>query len=314
MIRMRHYLLLISACLLVSKVSLASEKVIYGIDNRVESNEFSDQRFTNAASSVAGMVWSKKLYQSAVNQDEFSFNQLPMRLHYNVCEEERFSEQVPLPTCTAFLVGPDLLLTAGHCVRSEDDCKKNTWFFDYVEGTEKIHKNNMYSCKKLIDRKLVTTEHNVKDYALIQLDRPVEGREPLKIRISGKVSKKTPVIVIGHPIGLPMKIADGAQVSGFSLSDWLRPINSFKERKNYFVTNTDTYMGNSGSPVFNENTGLVEGILIQGKKDFYYTNNDCLRSINYKKKNKNSDEKVLRILKVDGLKEEINKSFERTNR
>ncbi|ATH07738.1 hypothetical protein BIY24_07200 [Halobacteriovorax marinus] len=289
-------------------------KVVYGIDNRVESEEFSDQRFSSAASSVAGMVWNKKLTQSQDNSEVLNFKKLSMQLYYNVCKEERFSDQIPLPTCTAFLVGPDLLLTAGHCINDETQCKQNTWIFDYTKGTQAINKDNAYSCKKLIDRKLNTNTVNVKDYALIQLDREVTNREPLKLRRDGKVKRNTPLIVIGHPVGLPLKIADGAKVSGFKFSDLIHPITSLKKRKNYFVTNTDTYIGNSGSPVFNEETGDVEGILIQGKKDFYYTGEDCLRSIHYKNKSKESDEKVFRILKVDNLEQEIQKSYERHNR
>ncbi len=310
----RCFSLLIMTCALLTTSTFGAPKVVYGEDNRVESQEFSDQRFVDASASVAGMVWSKNLTPSKFNSEEFDFKQLPMRLYYNVCKEEPFSEQVTLPTCTAFLVGPDLLLTAGHCVNDETQCKENTWIFDYVKGTKTIKKENTYACKKIIDRKLVTNSKSVKDYALIQLDRPVEEREPLKMRISGRVKSKTPLVVIGHPVGLPMKIADGAKVNGINLSDFLHPFRAFKKSKNYFITNTDTYMGNSGSPVFNDKTGLVEGILIQGKKDFYYTDKDCLRSIHYGEKSKNSDEKVFKILKVENLQEEIKKSYERSNR
>ena len=306
--------ILILTCSLQSVATYGIEKVVYGRDNRVESQEYSDQRFVNASSSVAGMVWNKNLTESKNDPEIFNFKQLPMRLYYNVCKEEPFSEQITLPTCTAFLVGPDLLLTAGHCVDSETQCKQNTWIFDYVKGTTEIKKENMYSCKKIIDRKLVTSEDSVKDYALIQLDRAVEGRTPLRPRITGKVKRKTPIVVIGHPVGLPMKIADGAEVGRLRFRDILRPFRAFKKSLNYFIANTDTYMGNSGSPVLNENTGLVEGILIQGKKDFYYTSEDCLRTIHYADRAKNTDEKVFKILKVENLQKEITKSYKRRDK
>ncbi len=314
MTRKQRFSIFIMVCVLTSLTTIAQDKVIYGEDNRKESQEYFDKRFTEASGSVAGMVWSKNLTPSKESEKEYSFNQLPVSLYYNICKDEAFSDQVPLPTCTAFLVGPDLLLTAGHCVNNETQCKENTWVFNYVKGTKKIKKSNTYSCKKLIDRKLITDNSNLKDYALIQLDRAVEEVEPLPLRESGKVERSTPLVVIGHPVGLPLKIADGAKVRGFVLSNLLNPFQAFKSRKNYFITNTDTYIGNSGSPVFNENTGLVEGILIQGKKDFSLTEDDCLRSINYKDKRKNSEEKVFRVLQVDNLQEEIDKSYERTNR
>src|SRR5262249_51918318 len=36
----------------------------------------------------------------------------------------------------------------------------------------------------------------------------------------------------------------------------------------FFVANLDTYGGNSGSPVFNSDTHVVEGILVRGENDF----------------------------------------------
>ena len=61
---------------------------------------------------------------------------------------------------------------------------------------------------------------------------------------------------MGHPSGLPMKIAGGSKVHALE--------------KHYFVANLDTFTGNSGSPVLNEKTGLVEGILVRGGKDYIF--------------------------------------------
>ena len=85
----------------------------------------------------------------------------------------------------------------------------------------------------------------------------------------------------------------------------------FFKFKNYFITNTDTYGGNSGSPVFNEETGLVEGMLIQGANDFLETQDGCMRSAIIKDSRKNRDEKVLRILSVDNLTSHIRDSYHR---
>jgi ankyrin repeat protein len=61
--------------------------------------------------------------------------------------------------------------------------------------------------------------------------------------------------VIGSPSGLPLKVASGAKVR-----DNLHPF--------YFNANLDTFQGNSGSAVFNAETGVVEGILVRGEEDF----------------------------------------------
>jgi hypothetical protein len=67
------------------------------------------------------------------------------------------------------------------------------------------------------------------------------------------------LVVVGHPSGLAVKIAAGATVRSNLESA-------------YFVANLDTYGGNSGSAVFNEQTGLIEGILVRGETDFKYKN------------------------------------------
>jgi hypothetical protein len=93
------------------------------------------------------------------------------------------------------------------------------------------------------------------DYALVKLDRPATGRTILKIRRKGKIANGQPVFVIGHPSGLPQKYAPGADVRSNS-------------KPAFFTANLDTYGGNSGSPVFNEETGDAEGILVRGDTDF----------------------------------------------
>ena len=47
----------------------------------------------------------------------------------------------------------------------------------------------------------------------------------------------------------------------------------------YFVANLDTYGGNSGSPIINAATGMLEGILVRGATDFVIDNvENCFRS------------------------------------
>jgi V8-like Glu-specific endopeptidase len=95
------------------------------------------------------------------------------------------------------------------------------------------------------------------DYALIRLDRKVVGRTPLKYRKSGKIAEGQEIVVIGHPTGLPTKVAGGANVRE-------------NHRDVFFNANLDTFGGNSGSAVFNADTGEVEGILVRGEQDYEY--------------------------------------------
>lgn len=117
----------------------------------------------------------------------------------------------------------------------------------------------MYSCKELVHSELSGPTDS--DFAIIRLERKVVGRNPLPIRKQGKVSVGDGLVVIGHPSGLATKVAGGA----FVRDDSPKP---------YFIANLDTYGGNSGSAVFNSDTGLIEGILVRGEQDFSY-NNGC---------------------------------------
>lgn len=243
--------------LLVSSSALAATpKVIYGQDDRKEVSEYPNRNIQKLANSVAGRVSDYSLYTSRISGfSDYSRTTLDEAI--NACPGERFADQPVLMSCTGFLVGDDLLVTAGHCMRSYSDCASNQWVFGFTAGKSLISNNDIYQCAGIVAKEEVSIPLlGTTDYAIIKLDRKVKGRTPLKFRTKGRVKNGTEVLVIGHPMGLPLKIADNATVSG-----------SFGKT---FKTDLDTYGGNSGSPVLDANTGLVEGILVQGSQDLSY--------------------------------------------
>lgn len=239
--------------------------VIYGEDNRKDIEEVVDDYARQAAASVAGRVYNDFL---RVQDNKFSYDTAPsLSDPYggNVCEGEAFASQPVVADCSAFLVGEDLLATAGHCVldypaevkdEKTPGCELHSWVFDFQTRNGKVNlkdvqADNLYACEKVV---YALVDRNT-DIALIKLDRKVKGRKPLKLRSFGKVNDGEELFVIGHPSGLPLKYADGATVFD----------NSNDE---YFSANLDTFSGNSGSPVFNARTRQVEGILTRGKADY----------------------------------------------
>jgi subtilisin-like proprotein convertase family protein len=143
-----------------------------------------------------------------------------------------------------------------------------------------VDAKNIYECKEII--KTIADFQAQNDLAIIKLDRSVEDREPLKIRTEGEIELGTPLVVIGHPSGLPTKIADSAFVRN-------------NENPNYFVTNLDTFAGNSGSAVFNAETFEVEGILVRGETDYIFDYNEGCRVVNTCSMDKCKGEDVTRI-------------------
>lgn len=262
--------------------------VIYGEDNRKEVYEASST-WQEKASSVAVLVhrskltpkydrveinqksfrtWVEEILNRNENEEKANFSKLRESVEEELqgldglisfCPEERFTDQ-PVPgDCSGFLIAPDLLLTAGHCASMEGFCEEHDWIFDFKlsksskKAPTSLPLGDVYSCKRIIRQEL-NLDLGL-DYALVQLDRNVKGREPLKIEKDSSFTLKTKLTVIGSPSGLPLKVSGEGKL--------LSTLHPF-----FFVGNLDTYKGNSGSPVFNARSGLVEGILVRGEEDF----------------------------------------------
>lgn len=238
-----------------------SPKVIYGTDDRMDWFEVEDQRLLTLARSTAGLVDKADVQ---INNDGTA---VVTTSKYELCPSEKFSDQEIAPWCSAFLVGPDLMVTAGHCIEYQNNCTDIAVVFGYANKTSSnnpalISQNDVYTCKTVIARRETNSSA---DWAVIQLDRPVVGRASLKIRRTGTVTVNTPLLSIGHPTALPSKITTGGTV--------------LELQKRYFKTDLDAFTGSSGSAVFNAQTLEVEGVVSRGKTDYIFNKKEqCLIS------------------------------------
>lgn len=239
--------------------------VIYGEDNRRDTYAETDPTLLTLSKSVAAMVHKNQIGTFRFMIDQ-SFQGMPSR--YEICSTERFINQKSIANCSGSLIAPDKILTASHCVETKKDCNKYRWVFDYKMTNEDTldlsyrNKMNVYECKAI----LASSPANKLDFAIIQLDRPVTDRLPLKVNFEKlQVSEEKEIAVIGYPSGLPQKIADNAKI---------KEVVKFGCK-----TNLDTYGGNSGSPVFDKSSGDIIGILLRGQDDFIFdSTNKCFRS------------------------------------
>ena len=238
-------------------------KVVYGEDNRKDLYQVTNANYKTWAQSTAAMIPQEivSLKNLGINGAQIAVG-ATLSSEMNVCTTERFSSQYIGPVCSGFLVSPTKLVTAGHCYimsapTPKEACARFKWVFNFGLDTADRNlatgysKDDIYSCKNVVVAKM----DKFNDFAVIELDRPVVGHNPLPVRQSGEVAIGEELVVIGHPSGLPTKVADDAYVS-------MNPAGT------KFVADLDTFQGNSGSAVFNAKSGMIEGILVQGRTDY----------------------------------------------
>lgn len=239
-------------------------EVVYGEDDRLDLYQITNRRVLQLADSTVGLFRDGDI--TVATEGDAQIARLATQSYaetYSLCKEEPFYDQRTGAFCSGSLVAPDIIMTAGHCVRSELSCQSTKFVFGFSirqAGTlpESVPASDVFGCKELIGSVI---ENSGPDWALVRLDRAASDHKPLEVNRTGTLAKGTPLFVIGHPAGLPTKVAGGATVRD-------------PDPNGYFVANLDTYGGNSGSAVFNAQTGLVEGILVRGETDYTW-NGSC---------------------------------------
>jgi len=243
------------------------DKVIYGTDDRVEVYQSPDSLMREFSRAVAVQV----SHSNVIEKPEWTYRLKTTTLvNQGVCSDVPYAKQPKVGDCTAFLIAPDKMLTAAHCITSSNQCKNNLFVFDfaYDDGRDKdfvFNETQVARCRSVIER--VKNPETGIDYAVLLLDRKMEDRPYLKVRKEGKVEDDAILTVIGHPMGVPAKITSAAEIRDNS-------------DPYFFKMNSDTFHGNSGSPVINTRTGIVEGILVRGDTDFTVDKNrGCLTQV-----------------------------------
>ena len=249
-------------------------KTIYGNDDRVDVTTENPVEILELTKAVATMVSESDLGKGRSNG--FKFRKVTYKEKYGLCDGEKFENQRILGNCTSFLIAPDIVVTAGHCLPTKYSCDFNKFVFNFDLAASKekyIKKEDVYSCQKILKKEHFESEYI--DYAIVKLDRPVQGVVPLKIHSGAPSIEGDKVFMIGTPHGLPLKVAQNAKI----LSVWDK----------VFLTDLDSFTANSGSPVFNS-IGEVESILTMGALDLRWDKkNLCNRIVQCKSRDKDSD-------------------------
>jgi V8-like Glu-specific endopeptidase len=216
--------------------------------------------------------------------------------HHTDLMHQRFrDEPINAGFCTGFKIGVDLVATAGHCVKSDDDCKSISLISGYHvrsvgdDPSKSISKSQIYACKKIVGSGGAGQSLG-KDWTIIETNNPLTDVQTAQLAKPPSVQKADAVTVVGYPMGLPSKIASDAAVLYLA--------------NDYFESYVDTFGGNSGSPVFRtdalrQGQVIAEGMLVQGRSDFEITS-PCYLSKQYPANSGGEDALYVAAVK-DGL-------------
>ncbi len=173
------------------------------------------------------------------------------------CSDQLLIYQPAPGDCSGVLISENVILTAGHCVETDDQCRNSTHFiFDFenelvmsdnteiTKSPSILPRENVYKCVEILAQEFEGSS----DVAFLRLDRKVEGRTPVRWRRSGEISRNESVYLISSPLGLPLKISEGLTT------------DVPRSEASPIMSTYAAVMGSSGGPVFNSEGHFLEGI------------------------------------------------------
>lgn len=244
--------------------SVPAPGAIIGDDDFVEWFEERDQAAQKASLATAALIQKSRNWLLP-DQDGWSFSShVPTFAEADrICSGQRFREQISPADCSGFLFSPRAIATAYHCVEPMGGCGNIQVVFNFLTSSAtqthfRFGHDDVFHCQSII------TGNAHEDWVILELDRDVSGREPLRFNPDSEARGTVgePLAIWGHPRGLPLKLAAGAVV--YEPSGLIDP----DMQNDYFEADLDVFGGSSGAPVINRRTGFVEGILATGFGEF----------------------------------------------
>ncbi|MGD8787385.1 MAG: serine protease [Phycisphaerales bacterium] len=268
-------------------------KVIFGTDDRMEEYQVTDEAMLAAGDATAVLVSLEEITRNSdgtyMLSDQTLAEWYSADSFSSLCPNEPYRDQPTPGSCSGFLVGPDIVATAGHCLDCACDRSNFAVVFGFVMLDEETPRLVVSDQDVYFIREVIGLQMGYPDWALLRLDREVVGRNPLPLRQTGRVDDDQPLVVIGYPMGIPRKY------------DWGGTVRE-NTQYTFFQANLDTYGGNSGSAVLNLDTMTVEGILVRGFEDFVFDESaGCERSNVLPDDNEEGWEEVTRITALSPL-------------
>jgi|GEM_PF-5197072 len=184
-----------------------------------------------------------------------------------LCRDERFADLPQPGRCSGVKIGDRLVATSAHCVRNTRQCAETSAVFGYfgdgdTSGVDTVPASNVYQCTAIVaSRRPATIGERGADWTIFEVDRDIDA-PTASLAGSSEVRPSVVTTVIGHPLGLPSVVTRFGVVQVVA--------------SEYFIANSDTFVGNSGSAVFaaqsvEDSEPRVLGLLTGGGYDFVET-------------------------------------------
>ncbi len=233
-------------------VDSVQRAAIFGVDDRVELFETSDSLLQEIGRrSVAALMDARFVDRDGLRT--ISLGEL-IESSFGVaaCEEVPFLDQPAVASCTGTLIDDDLILTASHCVPTQEFCDDLAIVFDYHYAAagrlEEIGPEDIYTCAS------IEVISYLRDQAIIRLDREVEApHQPTSVREGDNpIRSGERLSVLSHGLGLPLKVDESSEIG---------PI--YPNGIDTFYFSSDVFGGSSGAPILDRRGELI-GVVSRG--------------------------------------------------
>jgi hypothetical protein len=172
-------------------------------------------------------------------------------IHVEIDDE---NGQTDLSTCSGTLIGPDLVLCAGHCVSDPNNLNPHSGSvtFDFLTNCDATRPVG-YNPQFYKVNKVIRSSTGSLDYSLLQLKTPVPGVATIPMR-SDLPSVGDQVFEVHHPQAITKKVSSRHTGPQSTISSIVSE-GGF----NFLFANTDLTGGSSGSALF-DMSGRIIGI------------------------------------------------------
>ena len=199
------------------KLTISGRSMIHGDNDRVEYGALSGalKLWADATAAVMGNVNVQcPPGVSTCSLVTFPFNHVEGG---EICADDPLKGQPAAASCTAFLVSPNYIMTAAHCIDPSIAPLVRVVFGFVVNAQGNYPTSALASDVYRVSGVESWVREVGQDFAIARLDRPVTDRQPLNLAHApaapaGDIGVR--LMMTGHPAGLPLKAVTAGSMTG----------------------------------------------------------------------------------------------------